>query len=214
MLDQYIYLVDRTNKYTFSVDMFTGLVEETGMVEQVNPKGEGMHIVIQAKKIMEDIQEGNSILINGVCHTVQDFNESSFKVFSAPETLRITNLISLKKGSMVNLERAVRPMDRLGGHIVQGHAEGTTRVKEINRKKEYTDIKLEYSDKAIIPKGSIALDGISLTIHEVENDNFKVQIIPDTMNRTNIVDWHKDYQVNIETDYLVKSVQYMVGFIN
>ena len=187
--------------------MFTGLVEEVGIVKEIMEADHGKIFHIHANIILQDIKIGDSILVNGACQTVESFDTTSFQIFSVPETLKITNFNNLAVGSKVNLERALRPIDRFGGHIVQGHIEDTAIVHSIDTHEKYWDIHIKYLSPLLIPKGSITIDGISLTIHSIQDDSFHIQIIPETILKTNISSWYVNYRVNIEIDYLIKIIQ-------
>ncbi|MDH4261636.1 MAG: riboflavin synthase [Spirochaetia bacterium] len=186
--------------------MFTGIVEETGKIIDIDEKNDGKRITIKADYVLQDLKNGDSIAVNGVCLTVEKNNGSQFTIFSVPETLKLTNIGLLKTGSLVNLERALRASDRLGGHIVQGHVESMANVKNVEKYENHWDVTIEISSPYLVPKGSVAIDGISLTIHELQKNSARFQIIPETIKKTNIPDWVAGYKVNIETDYLVKAL--------
>ncbi len=189
--------------------MFTGLIEEIGTITSVDRTDEGARIAIACRQIVEDMHRGDSISVSGACQTVETFTTGSFTIFSIPETLAVTNFAHFQPGQRVNLERAMRLGDRIGGHLVQGHVEGTAEVTDV-RRGQALDIMLRYPSAYIIPKGSVTLDGISLTVMEkISDDVFRVQIIPETVSRTNIVDWRTGSRVNIEVDYIIKSLDYV-----
>lgn len=186
--------------------MFTGLIEEVGSVAHVETLATGKRFSIHCREILDDVKIGDSISVCGACQTVEKFDGNGFTIFSIPETLKVTNLGDLGQGRRVNLERALKFGDRIGGHLVQGHVEGTAVVSEI-RQNEATDIILRYASPYLIPKGSVCLDGISLTVMEcLDEHRFRVQIIPETMKKTNIADWQVGSRVNIEVDYIIKSL--------
>lgn len=186
--------------------MFTGLIEEIGRVESIEILPNGRRFRIQCKKILADIERGDSIAVSGACQTVEAFDSLGFTLFSIPETLSVTNFEGFEVGSRVNLERAMRLGDRLGGHIVQGHVEGVALVHRIERGTKH-DIILSYASPYILPKGSVTLNGISLTVMEVlDQDKFRVQIIPETIDRTDIGDWREGGKINVEVDYIIKSL--------
>jgi len=189
--------------------MFTGLVETTGKVLQQKPEGLGYRLTIETEKPLADIKIGDSIAVNGVCLTVEKIKQTTFSVFILPETVRSTTLGKLQESSILNLERAMPANGRFGGHIVQGHVEGIATVKNIIAGQNFQDIFLVFQSPYIIPKGSIALDGISLTVQEVQKEYFRVQIIPETIRNTNIPFWKENSIVNVETDYLVKALDYI-----
>ncbi len=186
--------------------MFTGLIEEVGLISAVEVLPNGRRYTIQCKDILADMRIGDSISVSGACQTVEEFDRQSFKIFSIPETLAVTNFHDFKTGTRVNLERALKMGDRIGGHLVQGHVEATAAVKKID-KAEAVDIVLEYPSPYIISKGSVCLDGISLTVMEkISAAEFRVQIIPETIRKTNIAEWQPGGRVNIEVDYIIKSL--------
>ena len=186
--------------------MFTGLVQHIGKIKEQKKQKKGVHLRISVEEVLlRKLNEGDSIAINGACQTVEKVENSGFQIFSVPETLKSTNMSFLKKGSMVNLELPLRPIDYIGGHFVQGHVDCTAPIKNIKKNEEYWDVLIDYQSRYIILKGSVTLDGISLTIQKVTPKGFWVQIIPKTLEKTNIISWSKGYLVNIEIDYLIKS---------
>lgn len=186
--------------------MFTGLIEEVGLVTSVETSAAGKRFTINCHEILRDMKTGDSISVCGACQTVEKFDDHSFTIFSIPETLKVTNFAGFSDGHRVNLERALKFGDRIGGHLVQGHVEGVARVQDI-RKAGATDIFLEYASPYLIPKGSVCLDGISLTVMEcLPGHIFRVQIIPETIKKTNIADWQVGSRLNIEVDYIIKSL--------
>lgn len=189
--------------------MFTGLIEEVGVIADIEQPAErpesGRKIEIQCSKILNDLQIGDSIAVNGVCLTAESVSPNGFTAFMIPETLKAVNLGLRNPGDRVNLERAMPANGRFGGHIVQGHVEGMAVVRKIKQHEKHMDVFLNYQSKAIVPKGSVALDGISLTVQAVDENGFSVQIIPETIRQTNIGDWKEGDKINIETDYLLKA---------
>lgn len=189
--------------------MFSGLIEEVGTIGRIERIDTGWRLSITCSEILSDAKIGDSISVSGACQTIEQFSEHEFTIFSIPETLAVTNFRGFEPGRRVNLERALRLGDRLGGHLVQGHVEGTAKVLSVDDGKAL-NIWLEYPSAYIIPKGSVTLDGISLTVMEKNAaDHFRVQIIPETVRKTNIGDWRAGTAVNIETDYIVKSLDYV-----
>jgi len=191
--------------------MFTGLVEELGRVASLEPSGDGIRLRIDAETVLDDIEIGASISIDGVCLTVVDFDETSFSIDAVPETMERSNLKELESGSAVNLERAVRASDRLGGHIVQGHVDSTTTIVEIEL---YDDGSFRYHFELsnelapyIVDKGSITLDGISLTIASLEQDQFSIAVIPHTAEVTTLGSRSVGDELNVEVDVLAKYVE-------
>jgi riboflavin synthase len=195
--------------------MFTGIIEEVGTIEQIRQSGEAIVMTIGAKKILEDVHLGDSIAVNGVCLTVTSFTNRSFTVDVMPETVRATSLRTLTKGSKVNLERAMAANGRFGGHFVSGHVDG---IGEIVRKwplanAVYYEIKIPKElRKYMILKGSVAVDGTSLTIFGLTDDTFTISLIPHTRAETILGDKQPGDIVNIECDIIGKYVaQFMEG---
>lgn len=185
--------------------MFTGIIEETGSVIQPGTK-----MKIGCKKILSDIHTGDSIAVNGVCLTVTEYTDSSITVDVMNETLKRSCLGSLKKGSAVNLERAMAANGRFGGHIVSGHIDGTGTVTDIKK----DGISVWYTISAepkimryIVEKGSIAIDGISLTVAYADDKAFKVSVIPHTMENTILLTKHTGSEVNLENDIVGKYIE-------
>lgn len=195
--------------------MFTGIIEEIGVMRRISRQGQGMILTIAAANILEDIHLGDSIAVNGVCLTVVSFDGGSITVDVMPETFRHTGLSGLKPGSRVNLERAMSPHGRFGGHIVQGHVDTTAAI--IFRQPEDNAVVFgaEPADKGvlryIVPRGSIAIDGISLTVVRVTEHDFAVSIIPHTLAETILNEKQPGDTVNIECDILGKYVERMLS---
>ncbi|MEH6943217.1 riboflavin synthase [Bacillus sp. JJ722] len=189
--------------------MFTGIVEEMGKVTAMNEGPNSMKLTIQAQKILEDVQIGDSIAVNGVCLTVVTFTNDLFTVDVMPETVKATSIQSVKIGSLVNLERAMSANGRFGGHFVSGHVDGTGIIMRKQKRENavYIDIKIdEKLSKYCIPKGSIAIDGISLTIFGIETNKLTVSLIPHTHEITSLGIKKENDVVNIENDLLGKYV--------
>ncbi len=196
--------------------MFTGLIEEIGKIQEIKPQISGIEIKVSAKKILEGSQIGDSIAINGVCLTITEMGDNYFKFDVSPETLNRSTFRYLKIGDYVNLERALRPSDRLGGHIVQGHVDTIGDIRNIIPRGEHTEFIFsfpsEYSN-LIVEKGSIAIDGISLTINEISGNSFSINIIPHTLQSTTLQYKKTGDKVNIEFDILGKYVNRILGKI-
>lgn len=195
--------------------MFTGIIEEIGTIEQIRQSGEAIVMTIGAKKILEDVHVGDSIAVNGVCLTVTSFTKRSFTVDVMPETVGATSLRTLTRGSKVNLERAMSANGRFGGHFVSGHVDG---VGEIIRKwpvanAVYYEVQIPKElRKYMILKGSVAVDGTSLTIFGLTDDTFTISLIPHTRAATILGDKQPGDIVNIECDVIGKYVsQFMEG---
>lgn len=194
--------------------MFTGIVEEIGTVHRiVYESDEALEMIIGATKILEDVNLGDSIAINGICLTVTSFTENTFSVDVMPETVKATSLRTVSEGSDINLERALLPTDRLGGHFVTGHVDGIGKI--VNKRPEqnavYYDIAI---DEELLPyfimKGSVAVDGVSLTVFGVNPDEstFTISLIPHTMDVTNLGRKIIGDIINIECDMLAKHVHH------
>ena len=190
--------------------MFTGIVEEVGRIKSVEPK----HLTIAASKVMDDLKVSDSINVNGTCLTVTSRDDSSFSVDVVPETLRRTNLGEMKEGSPVNLERPLAVSDRFGGHIVQGHVDGTATVESITDDSEALLIKFQAPPSVmryVVEKGFITVDGTSLTVVNCGIDSFTVTIIPFTRDNTVFIGRKVGDTVNIETDIIAKYVERLSG---
>ncbi|WIF95976.1 riboflavin synthase [Caminicella sporogenes] len=197
--------------------MFTGLVEEIGVVQSVIKGSKSAKIVIKAKKILEDIKIGDSICTNGVCLTVTDFNDNSFSVDVMAETMRKSNLKKLVPGNKVNLERALKLGDRLGGHIVSGHIDGTGTILSFDKEDNAVWVTIKTTPeilKYIIYKGSITVDGISLTVAYIDNSIFKVSIIPHTKVVTTLLHKSIGDKVNLECDTVGKYIEKLLNHNN
>lgn len=196
--------------------MFTGIVEEIGTVKKI-VKGSQSYLEIQADKILSDIHLGDSIAVNGVCLTVTSFSGKSFTADVMNETFNRSSLGQLKSGSHVNLERAMSANGRFGGHIVSGHIDGTGEVVSIKKDDNAVWYKISTDSnimKYIVEKGSIAIDGISLTVAKTENDNFSVSIIPHTASETILSEKKIGDIVNLENDIVGKYVERLMNFEN
>ncbi|MBM3437406.1 MAG: riboflavin synthase [Bacteroidetes bacterium] len=190
--------------------MFTGIIEETGKIISVNRGVRSAVLRIGAKKILTDIKTGDSISVNGVCLTVTSCDPGGFSADVAPETLGVTNLGSLIAGSKVNLERALTFNDRLGGHLVSGHVDGTGEISAVIRLDNAIMVSIKTDEnlmKYIIHKGSVAVDGISLTVAELKRDGFVVSVIPHTALDTTLASKKKGDRVNLECDMIGKYVE-------
>lgn len=195
--------------------MFTGLIEEIGKVDRIIKVMKSAQITIKAKKVLEELKLGDSISTNGVCLTVVNFDKDSFTVDVMPETMRRSNLENLKSGSKVNLERALKLGDRFGGHIVSGHIDGIGNIKAIDEEDNATWVSIEPTSdvmKYIINKGSIAIDGTSLTVAYVNDKIFKVSIIPLTKEETTLLSKEVGDVVNLECDMVGKYIERFISF--
>jgi len=194
--------------------MFTGLVEEIGVVQSISKSAKSARITIKAEKVLEGIKLGDSISTNGVCLTATTFNGKSFTVDVMAETMRRSNLKHLSPGEEVNLERALRVGDRLGGHIVSGHIDGLGTITKYENEDNAVWITIAANSeilKYIVQKGSIAIDGVSLTVAYVDDRVFKVSIIPHTKDATTLLRKKTGHEVNLECDLVGKYIEKLMG---
>jgi riboflavin synthase len=194
--------------------LFTGLIEEIGIVEAVSKSTKSARITIKASTVLEGTKLGDSICTNGVCLTVTDFSNNRFTVDVMAETMRRSNLNSFSPGEKVNLERALRLGDRLGGHIVSGHIDGMGTISSFEKEDNAVWITIAASQeilKYIVQKGSIAIDGVSLTVAYVDKDVFKVSIIPHTKDMTTLLSKKVGDIVNLECDVIGKYIEKFIG---
>lgn len=190
--------------------MFTGIVEEKGKITGIKKSASSIVLTIQAKRIFDDLQLGDSVATNGVCLTVTDIKGDSFMADVMHETVKKTNLKDLKSGDYVNLERALTLSSRIGGHFVSGHIDGIGKIASIKKDDIAHIYTIETSEdicRYIIKKGSIAIDGISLTVLDVQKDSFSVSIIPHTMEHTILFDKKVSDTVNLENDMMAKYIE-------
>lgn len=189
--------------------MFTGLVEALGTIRRVEPDGPGRRLVVAEPKMAPGLTLGESVAVNGACLTATAHDAETFHFQAGPETLRRTNLGELRPGDRVNLERSLRLGDRLGGHLVQGHVDGMGCIAERLRQGEWELVWFacpEELARQMVPKGSVAVDGVSLTLVDVVADRFSVALIPHTLAMTTLGFKQPGSAVNLETDLLAKYV--------
>ncbi|MHB9028537.1 MAG: riboflavin synthase [Candidatus Latescibacterota bacterium] len=194
--------------------MFTGLIEEVGQVVSSLPRGSMTDISIRAKTVLEGTGIGDSIAVNGVCQTVTALGGSTFTVQAVEETLRRSTLGSLKRGSPVNLERSLRFGERLGGHLVLGHVDGMgriTRVSGDDRNRLISVAPPRELARLIAEKGSITIDGISLTVTHADDKEFGVSVIPHTLGATTLAGIRPGDFVNLEADVIARYVERILG---
>ncbi len=194
--------------------MFTGLIEEKGTIRRISATGEGASLVIGAEKVLSDLRTGDSIAVNGPCLTVTAVDKDSFTAWAMPETLQRTNLSALTAGREVNLERALALGDRLGGHLVSGHIDAV--VSLTGRRQEGGSYILSFDlpenlGRYVISKGSVALDGVSLTVITVDQNSFSVGLIPHTASETTLGQKDGGSPVNLEVDMIGKYVEKMLA---
>lgn len=195
--------------------MFTGLVEEVGVLSSITGNEQASRLVIRAERVLDGVQVGDSIAVNGICLTVTSYTANHFSVDVMPETMNKTNLRQLRPGQRVNLERAMRLGDRFGGHIVSGHVDGTGTILSRQPHANAVLFRIETKPdvlKYIIPRGSICIDGISLTVVDVDETSFSVSIIPHTLAATSLQERRPGDSVNLEADVIGKYVERLLGF--
>jgi riboflavin synthase len=194
--------------------MFTGIIEAVGEIKEIKGTEKGISLQVSFPVFFDDVKRGDSIAVNGACLTARAISGGSFAADVSAETISKTTFGRIWAGERVNLERALRLSDRLGGHIVTGHIDGTARLKA--RRDEAESVRLTFSlDKEllryVISKGSVAVDGISLTVNEVGSDGFSVNIIPHTAQNTTILGRKAGDEVNVEVDVIGKYVERLLG---
>ena len=191
--------------------MFTGIVEATGLVRSFQEQADAWRLVIEAEAIIDSMQLGDSIAVNGCCLTVVNIEADALSFDLLAESIEKTSIRSVDKGSLVNLERALLPTSRMGGHFVSGHVDGLGSITQIEQKGKDTIMTLAPEDalllKYVIPKGSITLDGISLTVYEVTESTFSVWLIPHTLAVTNLHNKQVSDLINIEYDLVAKYLE-------
>ena len=196
--------------------MFTGIVDQKATVKDIEEASEGKRITMERPESYKKLEKGESISVSGVCLTVEAFKVDSMSFFLAEETLEKTWFSNLVEEDTVNLERSLRPQDRMGGHIVQGHVEASVEVIEVEKVDEDSEgwnMKFSLPEELqnlVVYKGFIAVEGVSLTVTEVKEDTFSVMIIPETWEVTNLSEKNEGDKVNIETDMMGKYVHKMM----
>lgn len=194
--------------------MFTGIIEEIGEIKSFTHGSNGATIVVQCKNVLADTKLGDSVAINGCCQTVVDMGEDFFSARVSDETLNITNFASLKSGDKVNLERALTLNSRLGGHIVSGHVDCVGKLVQKEQLTDFYNLDFEIpqnQEKYVVYKGSITVNGISLTVANIDKNIFRVAVIPHTYLNTNLQNLKIGDFVNIETDILGKYVEKLLS---
>ncbi|HVF52709.1 MAG TPA: riboflavin synthase [Actinomycetota bacterium] len=193
--------------------MFTGLVTDLGRVKKAKRRKGTLDLTITSQSITRELKRGDSVAVNGVCLTASDLSRRSFRTVLMDETLARTTLGSLQEGSSVNLELAARLNDRIGGHLVQGHVDGVAEVIRAERGEGTTRLWLTAPDEIlryVVPKGSITLDGVSLTVAAAGRTSFEVALIPHTLDVTTLDGLREGSLVNVETDVMAKYVERFV----
>jgi len=194
--------------------MFTGIVEELGTVQQVEDQGDAVRLTIRARTVLDDVRPGDSIAVNGCCLTVVDTTAETWTADVMQETLDQTSLRGAQAGDPVNLERAVTPTTRLGGHIVQGHVDGAGEILSRTPSDHWEVVEISMPPtlaKYVVDKGSITVDGVSLTVVAASEDRFTVSLIPETLARTTLGRRRPGDRVNLETDVIARHVEKLVG---
>lgn len=195
--------------------MFTGLVEEVGRVARAVRTAEGMRLSVAAKAVLEDLCAGDSIAVNGVCLTATAVESGAFQADVVQETLSRSTLAELRTGSEVNLERAMAANGRFGGHMVAGHVDGRGTVLHVRADGMAVNLTIQVDRgiaRYIVEKGSVALDGVSLTVASVEDESFSVSVIPHTASRTTLADIRPGRKLNVEVDLIGKYVERLLSF--
>ena len=195
--------------------MFTGIVEEIGTVKAIQKGSKSIRLSINAKKVLEDSKVGDSIAVNGVCLTATSFGKDLFIADVMPESMNKTSMGELKIGDKVNLERALTLATRLGGHIVSGHIDGVGKIFKIEKDDNAVRVTISANRnimKYIVAKGSVALDGVSLTVAEVTTEDFTVSLIPHTAEVTTLLNKKVGASINIENDIIGKYVERLILF--
>ena len=190
--------------------MFTGLVESTGKITALEPQGPGIRLVVDAGALAEDVQIGDSIANNGCCLTVIEVNGTSLAFEAGPETLAKTSLGNKRIGDFINLERSLQVGDRLGGHLVTGHVDAVGTLDQRLDEQQWATFWFQVPEaltRQMAPKGSITVEGVSLTLVEVESQRFSVALIPHTLDATTLGNLQPGDKVNLETDLLAKYVE-------
>ena len=190
--------------------MFTGIVEELGEVLAVEPRGDSSRLTVRGRLVTSDAGDGDSIAVNGVCLTVVTHDDGAFTADVMAESLRRSSLGAAGPGSAVNLERAVRVSDRLGGHVVQGHVDGTGQVLAVTPQEHWTVVRVALPaelERYVVEKGSITVDGVSLTVSAVEPGWFEISLIPTTLTATTLGARAAGDVVNLEVDVMAKYVE-------
>jgi len=193
--------------------VFTGLIAELGSVTGMDLDSSGATLSI-ASGLADQLQEGDSIAVNGVCLTATEVDAEGFQAQAMIETLERSSLGALRPGASVNLELALRAQDRLGGHVVQGHVDGTATVRSVRDEGFARVLELDAEQRLtryLVEKGSVALDGVSLTVSALSDDGFSVSLIPETLQRTNLGAIGEGDRVNVEVDILAKHVERLLG---
>ena len=215
MRDELKTITHHSSLITHHYLMFTGIIEELGKIQAFEKKADGARVVISAKVVTSETVEGDSIAVNGVCLTALDVKADSFAADVSGETLRRSTLGSLQVGARVNLERAVTLSKRLGGHLVQGHVDARGKFLAAEKAGDFWTVRVGFPPeigKYLIYKGSIAVEGISLTISNLNGDYFEIAVIPKTWELTNLSSLKTGDAVNLEADMIAKYVERILSY--
>jgi riboflavin synthase len=194
--------------------MFTGIIENKAKVLRIEFRGQEKKLILELPFDLTDVQLGDSINVNGACLTVVGKKGQTIELDLSPETLQKTTLAKVKEGDKVNIERALRLSDRLGGHIVTGHIDGIGAIKERIQERDFLHLRIRIPQSVsryVVQKGSIAIDGISLTVNEYKGEEISLTLIPYTLEKTTLINKKVGDEVNVETDILGKYVEKMLG---
>lgn len=190
--------------------MFTGLVEQIGIIKNIRPKSHGLILAVDLGKLYQEVKLGDSVAVNGVCLSVTKLNANSAEFDVSGETLEKSTISSLKIGAKVNLELAIKADGRFGGHIVQGHVDGVAKLKSVKQHGDFLDVSFTANKDiidALVIKGSVCVNGVSLTVAKLSKSDFTIAIIPVTWQETNLSMLRIGDSVNIETDIIVKTIK-------
>jgi len=201
--------------------MFTGLIEEQGRISAIEKLPDAIKVTVHGEEVLKGVKRGDSIAVSGVCLTVIDHSDDYFTADVMEQTLAMSTMRSISEGTSVNLERAALAGDRLGGHIVQGHVDGTAQVVAVTPSDDWTVMRFELSRELaplLVNKGSVTVDGVSLTVSNISDATedaqwFEVSLIPETLSVTTLGHRHVGDVVNIETDILARQVARMLSFL-
>jgi riboflavin synthase len=194
--------------------MFTGIIENKGKVLRVEQRGLEKGLILELPKDLTGLQPGDSINVNGACLTIVELKGREIALDLSQETLQKSVLSELREGDQVNLERALRLSDRLGGHLVTGHIDGTGVITGKTKERDFIHLRIRVPDhisKYIVPKGSVAVDGISLTVNDLEGEEIRMTLIPYTLEKTTLIDKNVGARVNVEADLLGKYVEKLLN---
>jgi len=194
--------------------MFTGLIQTTGSIAAIGSRSNYKLLTIKPDNLFDNIEMGESIAVDGCCLTVTKFDKKSFTVEASPESVKTTIIAKYNSGNIVNLERALLPTDRLGGHMVSGHVDCLGEIKDIKKIGDSIELSIKYPDEFdsyLIPKGSIAINGISLTINKLKDKILTVNVIPHTHQATTIHNFKRGININLEFDMIGKYVARMIN---